>query len=114
MRSTNKTPKLKVHATTGVADAAYGGNVYLKLHAPDAPRSLLTERLLAAATYRAAAAVEEGIGEASTCAVCVEAHEGRIHLEFSTKSTPAEEQRARAVLDDVAGEINQRANRSAR
>lgn len=98
-----------IHATTGIADAAYGENVYLQLHAPDAPRRLATERHIAAATYRAAAVVEEGILEISGCAICVEAHAGRIHLEFAERASQAEQDACRAVLDTVAGEINRRA-----
>ena len=84
----------------------YGGNLFLQVRAPDASRSLVSERLLAAATYRAAAEVEERIGEGSTCAVCVEALEGRLHLEFADRATAAEQQRARAALEDVARSIN--------
>ncbi|MBS2031950.1 MAG: hypothetical protein JST54_28895 [Deltaproteobacteria bacterium] len=107
-----KAKRIAVHATTGTARSEYGENVYLQVHIPDdASRSLATERLLAAATYRAAAEVEEGIGDRSTCAVCVEAHEGRIHLEFASRASQAEQDTSRAVLDAVAGEINRRSNR---
>ena len=110
----SKKQLVRIYATTGVAESAYGGNIYLKLRAADTPRTLAAERLLAAATYRAAADIEERIGAASTCAVCVEAHDGRIHLEFATDATAAEQQAARAVFDTIASVINQRANRSAR
>ena len=99
--------RLVVHATTGVAPSEYGGNLYLQLRAPDAARSLVNERLLAAATYRAAATVEERIGEASTCAVCVDATEGRIHLEFAERAPLAELERARGVLEAVMAVVNQ-------
>lgn len=99
-------PAYRIQATTGIAERAYGENIYLALHAPDAPRTLATERHLAAATYRAAAAIEERILDQSTCAVCVET--GRIHLEFGERASQAEQDRARAVLDQVASEINQR------
>jgi bacterioferritin-associated ferredoxin len=98
--------RLRVRATTGVAPSAYGGNIYLRIHAPGAARTLESERFLAAATYRVAAEVEERIGAASTCAVCVDAHEGLIHFEFATSSTPAEEQCVRAVLDAITALTN--------
>ena len=100
--------RIRLQATTGIAPSAYGKNVYLRVEVPEATRSLASERLLAAATFRAAAAIEERMLEQSSCAVSVDEHEGRIHLEFATSATPAEEQAARVVLDAVAGEINRK------
>jgi hypothetical protein len=98
--------RLRVRATTGVSPSAYGGNVYIQVTAVDAPRALASERLLSAATHRAAAMVEERILEQSTCAVCVDENDGRIHLEFAESAGQAEQDAARSVLDAVAGAIN--------
>jgi hypothetical protein len=98
--------RLRVRATTGVASSAYGGNLYLQLGAVSAGRNLLSERLLSAATYRAAAAVEEQIGNKSNCAVCVDALEGRIHLEFCDGTPRTEQDAAEAVLRSLVEKIN--------
>ena len=99
--------RLRLNATTGVAPSAYGSNVYLRLHS-EHDRSLSSERLFAAATLRAAAAIEEQMLEQSTCAICVDEHEGRIHLEFGSDASQAEQDAGRAVLDAVAGSINRK------
>jgi hypothetical protein len=91
----------KLHATTGIATKAYGENPFLKLHAPDADH-----RVRAAATYRAAAMLEEAMAAKSTCAICVEAQDGYIHLEFSERASQAEQSGAQTVLETVAAAIN--------
>ena len=101
-----QTPKpTQVHATTGIATSRYGTeNPYLVVRVT--AHDLGAFRTRAAATYRAAARVHERIGTASDCAVCVDVHEGRIHLEFGERAQRPEQDAAFEALNAVAEELN--------
>lgn len=102
-----KTKRIEAWATTGTEASEYGSELPV-LRIATEPHA--TTRQIAAATYRAAAAIEERLNRVSTCAVCVDPDLGRVHLEFAARIPPREQLAARAVLDQVAGEINRRAN----
>ena len=111
MATKAKTKRGEIWATAGITESEYGTqNPCLRLETDDgSPEFPERGRRLTAASYRAAAAIEERLDGVSACAVCVDARNGRIHLEFSERASQAEQDAARAVLDAVAGGLNRRA-----